>query len=256
MTTVSKTELIELPTGLTTPDEVFERLKNGIKKYLSDEDVALVEKAYEVALKHHEGQKRRSGEDYIIHPICVAIILANLHMDADTLAAGLLHDVVEDTDYTLDDLKRDFSDHIALLVEGVTKLTGLNLVNDKVEKQAENLRHMFISMSKDIRVIIIKLADRLHNLKTLEYQSKEKQQEKALETIEIYSPIAGRLGISRIKSEMDDLSLMYLKPNEFIELQKGIKVRREAREKFIEDIIESVKKILDEEVFYLWQKKS
>ena len=246
MTTVSKTELIELPTGLTTPDEVFARLKEGIKKYLSDEDVALVEKAYEVAAKHHEGQKRRSGEDYIIHPICVAIILANLHMDADTLAAGLLHDVVEDTDYTLDDLKRDFSDHIALLVEGVTKLTELNLVNDKVEKQAENLRHMFISMSKDIRVIIIKLADRLHNLKTLEYQSKEKQQEKALETIEIYSPLAGRLGISRIKSEMDDLSLMYLKPNEFIELQKGIKVRREAREKFIEDIIESVKKILDE----------
>ena len=246
MTTVSKTELIELPVGLTTPDEVFNRLIEGIKKYLNDEDIKLVKKAYEVATKYHEGQKRRSGEDYIIHPICVAIILANLHMDADTLAAGLLHDVVEDTKYTIDELKSDFSDHIALLVEGVTKLTELNLVNDKVEKQAENLRHMFIAMSKDIRVIIIKLADRLHNLKTLEYQSKEKQQEKALETIEIYSPIAGRLGISRINSEMDDLSLMYLKPNEFIELQKGIKVRREAREKFIEDIIESVRTILTE----------
>lgn len=246
MTIVSKTELIALPVGLTTKDEVFASLKNGISKYLKEDDVKLVEKAYCVADKCHAGQKRKSGEDYIIHPICVAIILANLHMDADTLAAGLLHDVVEDTDYTIETLKNEFSEHIALLVEGVTKLTELNLVNDKVEKQAENLRHMFIAMSKDIRVIIIKLADRLHNLKTLEYQTKEKQQEKALETIEIYSPLAGRLGISRIKSEMDDLSLMYLKPNEFIELQKGIKVRREAREKFIEDIIESVKHILDE----------
>lgn len=246
MTVVSKTELIALPVGLTTKDEVFASLKNGISKYLKDDDIKLVEKAYCVADKCHAGQKRKSGEDYIIHPICVAIILANLHMDADTLAAGLLHDVVEDTDYTIETLKNEFSEHIALLVEGVTKLTELNLVNDKVEKQAENLRHMFIAMSKDIRVIIIKLADRLHNLKTLEYQTKEKQQEKALETIEIYSPLAGRLGISRIKSEMDDLSLMYLKPNEFIELQKGIKVRREAREKFIEDIIESVKHILDE----------
>ena len=246
MTIVSKTELIALPVVLTTKDEVFASLKNGISKYLKEDDVKLVEKAYCVADKCHAGQKRKSGEDYIIHPICVAIILANLHMDADTLAAGLLHDVVEDTDYTIETLKNEFSEHIALLVEGVTKLTELNLVNDKVEKQAENLRHMFIAMSKDIRVIIIKLADRLHNLKTLEYQTKEKQQEKALETIEIYSPLAGRLGISRIKSEMDDLSLMYLKPNEFIELQKGIKVRREAREKFIEDIIESVKHILDE----------
>lgn len=246
MSIIRKTELIEMPKGMMTKEEMFKKLKDGISKYLSPEDVALVEKAYKVADKCHAGQKRKSGEDYIVHPICVAIILANLHMDADTLAAALLHDVVEDTDYTLDDVKREFSEHIAMLVEGVTKLTELNLVNDKVEKQAENLRHMFIAMSKDIRVIIIKLADRLHNLKTLEYQTKEKQQEKSLETIEIYSPIAGRLGISRIKSEMDDLSLMYLKPNEFIELQKGIKVRREAREHYIEDIITSVKKILDD----------
>ena len=246
MTVVSKTELIELPVGLSTKEKVFSSLKEGISKYLKKEDVELVEKAYKVADKCHTGQKRKSGEEYIIHPICVVIILANLHMDAETLVAGMLHDVVEDTDYTIEDVKKEFGEHVALLVEGVTKLTELNLVNDKVEKQAENLRHMFIAMSKDIRVIIIKLADRLHNLKTLEYQTKEKQQEKALETIEIYSPLAGRLGISRIKSEMDDLSLMYLKPNEFIELQKGIKVRREAREKFIEDIIESVKKILVE----------
>ena len=245
MSSTSKTELIELPRGLVTKDDAYARLEDGLSKYLDEKDMQLVKKAYEIASKHHEGQKRKSGEDYIIHPLCVAMILANLHMDVDTIVAGILHDAVEDTDYTIEDLKKDFSDHIALLVEGVTKLTELNLANDKVEKQAENLRHMFIAMSKDIRVIIIKLADRLHNLKTLEYQTKEKQKEKSLETIEIYSPIAGRLGISKIKSEMDDLSLMYLKPKEFVEIQQGIKVRTEAREKFIDDIIKSVKEKLD-----------
>lgn len=245
MSIIGKTELIELPVGITTKEDAYERLKNGLSKYLSESDLEVVEKAYQVASKYHEGQKRKSGEDYIIHPLCVAMILANLHMDVDTIVAGILHDIIEDTDYTLEDMNRDFSSHIVLLVEGVTKLTELNLVNDKVEKQAENLRHMFIAMSKDIRVIIIKLADRLHNLKTLEYQTKEKQEEKSLETIEIYSPLAGRLGISRIKSEMDDLSLMYLKPKEFVEIQKGIKVRREAREKLIEEIISSVKEKLD-----------
>lgn len=245
MRMITKNELIELPRGLTTKEELYDKLKTGLKNYLNEKDIQTVEKAYLIAADYHEGQKRKSGEDYIIHPVCVAIILANLYMDADTIAAGLLHDTVEDTEYTLEQVKTDFSEHVALLVEGVTKLTELNLVNDKVEKQAENLRHMFIAMSKDIRVIIIKLADRLHNLKTLEYQNKEKQEEKALETIEIYSPLAGRLGISRIKSEMDDLSLMYLKPKEFVDIQKGIKVRQEAREKFIEDIISSVKEKLD-----------
>ena len=242
---IKKTELIELPVGITTKEEAYERLKAGLSKYLGEKDLQLVERAYLIASRYHEGQKRKSGEDYIIHPLCVAMILANLHMDAETIVAGILHDAVEDTEYTLEQVKEDFSDHVALLVEGVTKLTELNLANDKVEKQAENLRHMFIAMSKDIRVIIIKLADRLHNLKTLEYQTKEKQEEKAKETIEIYSPLAGRLGISRIKSEMDDLSLMYLNPKEFVEIQKGIKIRQEAREKFIEDIISSVKEKLD-----------
>ena len=242
---IKKTELIELPVGITTKEEAYERLKAGLSNYLDEKDLQLVERAYLIASRYHEGQKRKSGEDYIIHPLCVAMILANLHMDAETIVAGILHDAVEDTEYTLEQVKEDFSDHVALLVEGVTKLTELNLANDKVEKQAENLRHMFIAMSKDIRVIIIKLADRLHNLKTLEYQNKEKQEEKAKETIEIYSPLAGRLGISRIKSEMDDLSLMYLNPKEFVEIQKGIKIRQEAREKFIEDIISSVKEKLD-----------
>ena len=245
MVVIKKKELIDLPTGRISKEEAYEILIEGVSKYLNEEDIALIKKAYEIAEKHHEGQKRKSGEDYIIHPLFVAMILANLKMDADTIVAGLLHDAVEDTDYTIEELKNDFSEHVALLVEGVTKLTEINIANDKVEKQAENLRHMFIAMSKDIRVIIIKLADRLHNLKTLEYQTKEKQEEKSLETIEIYSPIAGRLGISKIKSEMDDLSLMYLKPKEFVELQRGIKIRREAREKYIDDIIKSVKEKLD-----------
>lgn len=238
-------KLIDIPKKQISKEEAYKLLKDGASKYLNAEDIALIDKAYNVAKNCHEGQKRRSGEEYIIHPLYVAMILVNLHMDADTIAAGLLHDVVEDTSYTIQDLEKEFSPHIALLVEGVTKLTELSIANDKVEKQAENLRHMFIAMSKDIRVIIIKLADRLHNLKTLEYQTKEKQQEKSLETIEIYSPIANRLGISKIKSEMDDLALMYLKPNEYAELERGIKLRNEAREKFIDDIIADVKKKLE-----------
>lgn len=237
---------IELPKGSIGKEEAFELLVNGAKTYLKEDDLKLIEKAYKIADKYHAGQKRKSGEDYIIHPLCAAMILINLHMDIDTIVAGILHDIVEDTPYTLEELKKDFSEHIALLVEGVTKLTELNLVNDKVEKQAENLRHMFLAMSKDIRVIIIKLADRLHNLKTLEYQTREKQEEKALETIEIYSPIANRLGISKIKSEMDDLALMYLKPKEYAELEKNIKVRNDAREKFVDDIIHKVEDELEE----------
>lgn len=238
-------KLIDIPKKQISKEEAYKLLINGALKYLDAEEIALIDKAYKVAEKCHEGQKRKSGEEYIIHPLYVAMILVNLHMDADTIAAGLLHDVVEDTNYTIQELEKEFSQHIALLVEGVTKLTELSIANDKVEKQAENLRHMFIAMSKDIRVIIIKLADRLHNLKTLEYQTKEKQHEKSLETIEIYSPIANRLGISRIKSEMDDLALMYLKPNEYAELERGIKLRNEAREKFIDDIITDVKKKLE-----------
>ena len=241
----AKKDLITLPKEMVKKEEAYDILVSGISQYLNAEELKLVDKAYNLAAKYHDGQKRRSGEEYIVHPLCVAMILANLHMDVDTIAAGILHDVVEDTEYTIDELARDFSEHIALLVEGVTKLTELSLVNDKVEKQAENLRHMFIAMSKDVRVIIIKLADRLHNMRTLEYQTKEKQQEKALETIEIYSPLANRLGISKLKSAMDDLALMYLKPKEYAELERGIKLRNDAREKFVEDIIVSVKEKLN-----------
>ena len=226
--------------------ELFEILIEKIKSYMGNCDFSLVCKAYEKADLLHTGQKRKSGEEYIIHPLSVAIILANLNMDLDTIIAGILHDTVEDTEYTINDVKNDFNETVATIVEGVTKLTRLSISNDKVEEQAENLRHMFLAMSKDIRVIIVKLADRLHNLRTLEYQTREKQEEKSLETLEIYSPIANRLGISKIKTEMDDLSLRYLKPKEYIELQKSIKVRKDKRESFVNKVTAFIKEKMTE----------
>ena len=232
--------VITTPKDGTPKEEILDELIKLASTYLSDEDIEKLKKAYKLADELHKGQKRRSGEEYIIHPLCVAYILATLNMDIDTLVAGILHDVVEDTNYNYDEVEKEFGKHVADLVDGVTKLTNLNLANDKVASQAENLRHMFFAMSKDIRVIIIKLADRLHNLRTLEYQTKEKQEEKSLETLEIYSPIANRLGITKIKTQMDDLALRYLKPKEYADLQKSIKVRREAREEFIDKIVTNV----------------
>ena len=206
----------------------------------------MIEKAYQVAKEQHKDQKRKSGEPYIIHPLCVAIILADLQMDKETIAAGLLHDVVEDTGMTLEEITKEFNPDVALLVDGVTKLTQLNLNTDKVEMQAENLRKMFVSMAKDIRVIIIKLADRLHNLRTLEYQTPAKQKEKARESLEIYSPLAERLGISKIKIEMDDLSLKYLEPDIYYDLAAKVNLKKEAREARIKSIVSEVSKHIKE----------
>ena len=243
---VINTDILKTPKNGTSKDELFEMVESGIKQYMPDSDFSLLEKAYHKADDMHAGQKRKSGEEYIIHPLCVAIILINLRMDLETIIAGILHDIVEDTEYTLDDVKKDFSETIANIVDGVTKLTELNIANDKVEQQAENLRHMFLAMSHDVRVIIVKLADRLHNLRTLEYQTREKQEEKSLETLEIYSPIANRLGISRVKIELDDLALSYLKPKEYLDLQRSIKIRREKREAFINKIVSFVQEKLKE----------
>ena len=233
------------PAPFTSKEELFKMLKDNLS-YLSDEEISLIEKAYRYADEKHKGQKRKSGEEYIIHPLSVAIILSNLKTDPDTIIAGLLHDVVEDTGTSLDEIKDQFGEGVRDLVDGVTKLTQLNLVNDKVELQAENLRKMFLAMAKDIRVIIIKLADRLHNLRTLEYQSEEKQKEKALETLEIYSPIANRLGISKIKVNMDDLSLFYLHPKEYKDLLQKIKLRKESRQAFVDEKIKEIKNYLTE----------
>ena len=230
---------LEAPASFTSPEELYADLIRSIRRYHPSDDISMIEKAYRIADKAHANQKRKSGEPYIIHPLCVAIILADLEMDKETLAAAILHDVVEDTVMTLDELKGEFGDEVALLVDGVTKLTQLSWSADKVELQAENLRKMFLAMAKDIRVILIKLADRLHNMRTLQYQTPQK--EKARETLDIYSPIAHRLGISKIKVELDDLSLKYLEPEVYYDLAEKISLRKEAREAFVDGIVQEVK---------------
>ncbi|MBQ7425107.1 MAG: bifunctional (p)ppGpp synthetase/guanosine-3',5'-bis(diphosphate) 3'-pyrophosphohydrolase, partial [Lachnospiraceae bacterium] len=237
---------LQTPADFTPPETLYRELIEKIKLYHPSEDFSMIEKAYKLADEAHNGQKRKSGEPYIIHPICVGIILAELKMDKETIVAGLLHDVIEDTVVTKEELAREFSEEIALLVDGVTKLTKLNLSQDKIELQAENLRKMFLAMAQDIRVIIIKLADRLHNLRTLQYQSHEKQIEKARETMDIYSPIAHRLGISKIKIELDDLSMQYLYPEVYMDLRTKIDERLTEREEFINEMVAEVRDYIKE----------
>lgn len=232
---------LEAPASFTSPETLYEDLIRGIRRYHPSDDISMIEKSYQIAAEAHKEQKRKSGEPYIIHPLCVAIILADLEMDKETIVAAILHDVVEDTVMTLDELRAEFGDEVALLVDGVTKLTQLSWSADKVELQAENLRKMFLAMAKDIRVILIKLADRLHNMRTLQFQSPEKQKEKARETLDIYSPIAHRLGISKIKVELDDLSLKYLEPDVYYDLAEKISLRKDAREAFVSEIVGEVK---------------
>ncbi len=230
-----------------SPETLYQDLISRVKKYHPSDDISLIEKAYQAAYDAHKDQVRKSGEPYIIHPLCVGIILADLEMDKETIAAGLLHDVVEDTIMTDEEICEEFGEEVALLVDGVTKLQQLQLPeggedkrNDRLEMQAENLRKMFLAMAKDIRVILIKLADRLHNMRTLKYQKPESQQRIARETIEIYAPIAQRLGISKIKVELDDLSLKYLEPEAYYDLVEKIAVRRGAREKYIQTIVDEI----------------
>lgn len=226
----------------TSPDILYDELIASVCRYHPSADISMIEKAYKIAYEAHEGQVRKSGEPYIIHPLCVGIILADLELDKETIVAGLLHDVVEDTVMTEEEITEEFGEEVALLVDGVTKLGQLSYSMDKVEVQAENLRKMFLAMAKDIRVILIKLADRLHNMRTLKYMRPEKQKEKARETMDIYAPIAQRLGISKIKIELDDLSLKYLEPEIYKELANKINLRKSAREDFVNDIVDDVKK--------------
>ncbi|MDF2887671.1 MAG: (p)ppGpp synthetase SpoT/RelA [Lacrimispora sp.] len=237
---------LEAPADFTSPQALYDELVASIKRYHPSDDISMIEKAYHIAADAHKDQVRKSGEPYIIHPLCVAIILADLEMDKETIAAGILHDVVEDTVMSLDELRAEFGEEVALLVDGVTKLTQISWSMDKMEIQAENLRKMFLAMAKDIRVIIIKLSDRLHNMRTLQYMRPEKQKEKAKETMEIYAPIAHRLGISKIKIELDDLSLKYLEPDTYYELAEKISLKKDAREYFVKSIVEEVEEHLKE----------
>ncbi len=231
---------MEIPEDFTEPEVIYEKLKKRILEYHPSSDLTMVEKAYKLAYEAHKDQKRKSGEPYIIHPVCVALILADFELDIESIVAGLLHDVVEDTKVTQEELEKEFGSEVALLVDGVTKLTKLNYSADKVELQAENLRKMFLAMAKDIRVILIKLADRLHNMRTLKYQPPHKQYEKARETMDIYAPIASRLGISRIKIELDDLSLQYIEPVVYKQLSADVAKKLAEQEDFIHEITEEV----------------
>ena len=222
------------------PELLYKSLIERVRKYHPSADVSMIEKAYHIARDAHKGQTRKSGEEYIIHPLWVGIILAQLEMDKETIVAGILHDVVEDTVMTDEEIRQEFGDEVALLVDGVTKLGQLSYSADKLEVQAENLRKMFLAMAKDIRVIIIKLADRLHNMRTLQYMRPKKQLEKAKETMDIYAPIAQRLGISKIKTELDDLALKYSQPEVFNDLVKQINARKTEREEFVQQIVDEV----------------
>ncbi len=228
------------------PEGLYQELIQRVQKYHPSDDISMIQKAYNTAAEAHKNQTRKSGEPYIIHPLNVAIILAELELDKETIVAGILHDVVEDTIMTEEDLKREFGDDVALLVDGVTKLEKIPLSaggdqpDEKLEMQAENLRKMFLAMAKDIRVILIKLADRLHNMRTLQYKKPESRQRIAKETLEIYSPIAQRLGISKLKIELDDLSLKYLEPEVYYDLVDKISERKSVREKYIQSIVDEV----------------
>ena len=229
----------------TAPEDLYAQLIARVKKYHPSTDISQIEKAYHIASKAHEGQTRKSGEPYIIHPLSVALILADLELDKETIVGGLLHDVVEDTVMTDEEIEKEFGKEVALIVDGVTKLGQLSYAKDKVEIQAENLRKMFLAMAKDIRVILVKLADRLHNMRTAKYWSPEKQREKARETMDIYAPIAQRLGISKIKIELDDLALRYLEPEVYYDLAEKIASKRSERQAYVSAIVDEVSECME-----------
>lgn len=226
------TPQVESATTTVTIQDIID----AVRSYNPKADTDLIQRAYDIAHAAHSGQKRASGEEYIIHPLCVAKILTELQIDSTTIAAALLHDVVEDTTYTEEQMKDVFGKEVALLIDGVTKLGRIKF-QSKEQQQSENYRKLFLAMAKDLRVIIIKLADRLHNMRTLKFVKPEKQERIARETIEVYAPLANRLGISNIKWELEDLCLRYLEPDEYYNLVDKVSQKRQERQRFIEDSI-------------------
>ena len=223
-----------------TPEDLFEK----IREYFPQADLKIVEKAYYFSEKAHEGQFRRSGEPYISHPLSVAGILADLRLDLDTIMTGILHDTVEDTEVTLEDVRREFGETVAMLVDGVTKISQIKFRNS-MEKQGENIRKMIVAMGKDVRVVLVKLADRLHNMRTLHHMPFEKQARIAQETLEIYTPLAGRMGMNSLKIELEDLCFRYYRPDVYYELVQKIKKTEGERVKYIEDVKSLVRKALE-----------
>lgn len=235
----------KMPKITADTDEIIEKIIEMVATYSPKANTDMIYIAYRFAKNAHKDAKRRSGEPYIIHPVQTAYIAAQLEMDAVAISSALLHDVIEDTPYTYSDIENFFGTEVANIVDGVTKLTKIQY-SSKEEQQMENLRKMFLAMAKDIRVVVIKLIDRLHNLRTLDYQSREKQLEKAKETLDIYSPLAHRLGISKLKTELDDLSLKYLDPVAYDEIRAGINQKKEEREQYVVTIMESLQKRLSD----------
>ena len=223
----------------------IDAILEAVKRYQPNADADLIRRAYELADAAHKGQKRVSGEDYIIHPLAVAKILTDLQIDDITISAAILHDVVEDTTHTLDEMRELFGEEVAMLIDGVTKL-GRIQYKSKEEQQLESYRKMFLAMAKDIRVIMIKLADRLHNMRTLKYMREDKQKRIARETIEIYAPLANRLGISNVKWELEDLCLRYLDPKAYYDLVESVKQKRQERQAFIDEAHEQIVEKLEE----------
>lgn len=238
------TTVVESLSSSQKPIKTLEELCDKIRRYFPQADLSVIEKAYQVSDKAHEGQIRRSGEPYIFHPLAVAGILADLHLDLDTIATGLLHDTVEDTHVTLEDIRKDFGDSIAALVDGVTKISQIKFKNSQ-EKQGENIRKMIVAMGKDVRVVLVKLADRLHNMRTLNHMPYEKQEKIALETLEIYAPLASRIGINSLKIELEDLCFRYYRPDMYYQLIQKIKKTEAEQNRYIEEVKSLIAKSLE-----------
>src|SRR2546421_11590070 len=243
----------------------FRELMRLMRENRPTDDLEIVRKAYEYSQKYHAGQTRASGEPYLVHPLEVALVLADMKMDPISIAAGLLHDSVEDTSVTIVDIRKEFGEQVAHIVEGVTKISKIDFASSE-ERQAENLRKMVLAMVDDIRVVLVKLADRLHNMRTLEHLPPEKRERIARETIEIYAPIAHRLGMGKIRGELEDLAFRHLEPQAFEDVKKAVESRRKVSEEFLEEVRALVDAKLKEHsiparidgrikrLFSIWQK--